>query len=69
MTTGQETATRGSTAASMNDCVPPPNAPVTAIRLACTPSSDETKSTARMLFQSWSVKAHGVWCGTWVESL
>ena len=40
MTTGTETAMRSSTAASMNDCVPPPEAPVTAIRLGSTSGRD-----------------------------
>ena len=60
MTTGIETAMRSSTAASMKDCVPPPEAPVMAIRLGSTSVRDVRKSTARMLFQSWSLKTLGL---------
>ena len=54
MFTGAAARTRSSTAVSMKVCVPPPEAPVQAMRLLSTSGSDWRKSTERMPFQSCS---------------
>jgi len=48
MTAGNATVGRGSSAQSMNVCVPPPLAPVTPIRFESTSGSDTRKSRARI---------------------
>ena len=54
--TGAATWTRGSTAISAKVCVPPPDAPVQAIRDASTSGSPSRKSTARMLDHNCAAK-------------
>jgi hypothetical protein len=74
MLTGTETLMRGSTAARMNVCVPPPDAPVQPRRSASTSGSEQRKSTTLREFQSWRpsrLTAQGLsssWWGSWVVS-
>ena len=59
ITTGTLTVTRSSMAASKKVCVPPPEQPVTPIRLVSTSGIVSRKSTARILLHVCSVRDCG----------